>query len=387
MRWNEYVYQSQLEANRRYQRRMAEKRYGNTQAREKIADRLRNAPEPRDIASGDALNVAYDEINDPRVYAKALKSAGVTIGGKVIRDIPFQYAAAAISTSIHGIMTKGSAPASLKTAEFTPERDELKALAVSIHKKTDVGENPDPADLTRAWRWSRRPRRRSTPPTSANSRERTEATKYLKALHGLLRMMETPAIDLLLAGAEKRPEATLGQLLMFMQAYNLRFGPATTPRQREVYDLLYPKLVAVRSEVAPALGGAAAPATTPPAGPEGAAAGEVFSGMTARDLKRPRAAGAPRAGRRVPGGATASQTPIPRAAYAAGPVRGIKTAAASVARTDAAGRIRHAVPHRGYFSIGTGPHRGNREEGKTRAGETPAAPSRPIGDGGQGQCP
>ena len=284
MQWNQYVYQSQLEANHRYQRRMAEKRYGNAQAREKIAERLRNDPEPRDIHSGDALNAAYDEINDPRVYAKALAGAKVKIGGQAIRDIPFQYAAAAISTSIHQILTKGSAPAPLKTPDFAPERTQLQALAVAIHKKTDVGENPDPADITKALSLVEAAETKTERVYPANSRQRTESLKYLKALHGLLRMMETPAINLLLSGAEKRPEATLGELMMFMQAYNLRFGPATTPRQREVYDSLYPKLVSLRSQVAPALAGSR---PTPAAGPDSSEAPEVFSGMSAQDLKRP----------------------------------------------------------------------------------------------------
>ena len=50
MRWNQYMYQSQLEANRRYQQRMAREKYGNDQAREQIADRLRNNPDASDIA-------------------------------------------------------------------------------------------------------------------------------------------------------------------------------------------------------------------------------------------------------------------------------------------------------------------------------------------------
>ena len=52
---------------------------------------------------------------------------------------------------------------------------------------------------------------------------------------------------------EKRPDATLGELLGFMNAFNLRFGPATTPKQKEVYDSLYPKLVDLRNQIAPAL--------------------------------------------------------------------------------------------------------------------------------------
>src|SRR5262249_3828940 len=127
----------------------------------------------------------------------------------------------------------------------------------------------------------------------ANSHDRNEAMKYLKSVHGLLRMMETPAVNLLLAGVEKHPNATLGELMTFMNGFNLRFGRATTPRQREVYDMLYPKPVKLRSDVAPAL----ASAPSPPSGSSAMDAGEIFSGMSTQDLKKrsaPPATPAPR---------------------------------------------------------------------------------------------
>ena len=38
-----------------------------------------------------------------------------------------------------------------------------------------------------------------------NSQERRDAEKYIKALYGLASMLETPAVNVLLAGVEKRP--------------------------------------------------------------------------------------------------------------------------------------------------------------------------------------
>ncbi len=38
--------------------------------------------------SGDALNVAVDEIDDPRVYGRALEGSKAKIGGETIRNIP-----------------------------------------------------------------------------------------------------------------------------------------------------------------------------------------------------------------------------------------------------------------------------------------------------------
>jgi hypothetical protein len=267
---------------------MAERRLGNAQARAQIADRLRNAPEPRDVHSGDALNVAFDEINDPRIYTKALASSKVTLGGDTIRDIPFRYAAAAISTSIHQI-TQGGPPPSLMTPVFATELADLKTVGAAIRAKTDEGESPDTADVNKALKMIEGLEDKAEKTYPANSRERNESMRYLKALHALLRMLETPAINLLLSGVEKRPDATLGELLTFMNAFNLRFGPATTPRQRQVYDTLYPKLVKLRNDIAPAL--AAAPSA--PRAPSGLEAGEIFSGASTEDLKKRAAPSAP----------------------------------------------------------------------------------------------
>ena len=128
----------------------------------------------------------------------------------------------------------------------------------------------------------------------ANSRHRNESMKYLKSLHGLLRMMETPAINLLLAGVEKRPEATLGELMMFMQAYNLRFGPATTPRQRAGLRHALPE-----ARDAPVRGRPRTGQHRPDPGDQARRlrGGEIFSGMSTKDLKRPAPPAPPAPGR------------------------------------------------------------------------------------------
>ena len=40
----------------------------------------------------------------------------------------------------------------------------------------------------------------------------------------------------------------MGDLVAFMHAYNLRFGPATSERQIEIYSRLVPPLTAIRDE-------------------------------------------------------------------------------------------------------------------------------------------
>jgi hypothetical protein len=279
IRWNQYVYESQLAANRAARERMARRQLGTIQAQDQIYRRLRDNPESRDIVRGDALNVAMDEINDPRVYSRALEGAKVKIGGEVIRDIPFQYAAAAITTSFHQV-SQGPPPAVLLKPEYEANRTALKALGQEIRKQIEDGGMPDPENVGKALTLINALEAQVDKTLPRNSRDRVETDRYLKSLHGLLGMLQTPAIHVLLSGVENRPEATLGDLLTFMNAFNLRFGPADTLRQRQIYDSLYPKLDTLRDQIAPLL------ATTSPTKPEGNEAGEFFSGMSYEDLQK-----------------------------------------------------------------------------------------------------
>jgi len=59
---------------------------------------------------------------------------------------------------------------------------------------------------------------------------------------GLTKMLHSPRIDEILAELEKYDGTTIGDLLAFMQAFNLRFAPANSFRQRQIYLRLYPTL-------------------------------------------------------------------------------------------------------------------------------------------------
>jgi hypothetical protein len=279
MRWNEYMHEVQMNSGRILQKRREERRERNLNLSDAIQKRLRDNPEPRDVLRGDALNVAFDEIDDPRVYVKALQGAKVRIGGEKIRNIPFRYAAAAITVGIHQLAT-GTLPTPLLRPDFEADREALKALDQQIFEQIADDKDPDPATVKKLLAAIYAIEEKAAKILPNNSLERKQADKYLKALHGLVVMLKTPAIDDIVAGVEKRPDATLGELLSFMNAFNLRFGVASTPQQQEVYRFLYPKLVELRDQVAPAL------ATSAPPQPRGTAAEDFFSVLSYDDLQK-----------------------------------------------------------------------------------------------------
>src|SRR5262249_19607715 len=65
----------------------------------------------------------------------------------------------------------------------------------------------------------------------------------------ILDLMEHPDIRPAILELRKLTDTRVGNLLGFMNAFNLRFGPATTPKQRQVYSQLYEILDATRDRV------------------------------------------------------------------------------------------------------------------------------------------
>ena len=257
MRWNQYMYESTKESERNYHALMAKKEAKDKTNGETVRTRLRDNPNSYDITSGNALNVVLVELTNPGLFPKAVDYGGkMKLGGETIRDIPFQYASAAITVSVHQL-TQGGPPAALKGDEFGPDRDKLKALAAELRKEGEELGTPKPETIKKAKDQIMATKAKAEATLPKNSQELRDAEKYIKALYGLASMLETPAVNVLLAGVEKRPDATLGDLLGFMTSYNLRFGASDTPRQREIYLTLYPMLVKLRNDLGPAPGSAA----------------------------------------------------------------------------------------------------------------------------------
>jgi hypothetical protein len=279
MQYNEYMYLSTQNETAKHHALLAGQQADNINAQRQIHAKLRDHPDQHDIYMGDALNVAVEEIEDPRVYSKNLNKARVTIGGKLVRDVPFRYAPACITTTIHDLV-QGPPPAPLMAPEFDEDRAAFKALAKEIRKSIDKGETPDPETVKKALAVVKAAVAKADQILPRNTKDRNDADKYLKSLNGLLGMIQSPALNVILAGVENHPEATLGELLAFMSAYELRFGQAKTQPERLAYDKLYPLLVDLRDEVAPAL------AESPPLKADPAAVGEFYSQMSYADLQR-----------------------------------------------------------------------------------------------------
>jgi hypothetical protein len=65
----------------------------------------------------------------------------------------------------------------------------------------------------------------------------------------LSRILNDSGMKRFLEKLQDNQERTIGELIAFMDSYNLRFGPTTTDRQLEIYTRLVPLLTAIRDSV------------------------------------------------------------------------------------------------------------------------------------------
>ena len=73
--------------------------------------------------------------------------------------------------------------------------------------------------------------------------------RYFTTMASLSRLLNDSGSKEFLDLLKNDEERTVGNLIAFMDAYNLRFGPATSERQLQVYRMLVPVLTSIRDQV------------------------------------------------------------------------------------------------------------------------------------------
>ena len=241
LRWNQYMYLSQQHANTMYQKRLRAAHMRVDRANTAIEDRLRNHPEERDITDGDALEALVDAILNPSAGV-SLSTIKTPLKSDLIQEIPFRVASEGVTICIDQMTMNEQWPLALRVDAFKPEREALcKAVTLALEedKKGDL-EPKTVENVQAAIDRLRNKFNELVPPTSPDY---IPAHDTIKAMAGLAKMLYSPKIEEILAELEDYGGTTLGELLAFMQAYNLRFAKANSFRQRRIYMKLYPMLL------------------------------------------------------------------------------------------------------------------------------------------------
>ncbi len=249
IRWNEYVYLSQREATREYFARRNAAIAKDKNSYDALMKRIQESPTAHDVETGDALNAALDQLSDPRIHSSTLRMADAPVSSRSIRDIPFRNAAEAVTFSLSQLKASSQWPPVLLEPRFASERAEFEALVDSIRKENSENGQISPGTLSKLRAVISRLKDKLTVNPLEDTAENQEALKFIKTVTALARLLEKPEIDEVLNELKKIEKTSIGNLLAFMHTFNLRFAPATTPRQREVYTELYPVLAQTRDRI------------------------------------------------------------------------------------------------------------------------------------------
>ncbi|HKI19002.1 MAG TPA: hypothetical protein VKA15_14035 [Isosphaeraceae bacterium] len=242
MRWNQYAYLSHLEQTRNYHARLQAELARVNKAQAGIYDRLRNHPETRDITDGDALNVLLDILLNPATLGSSLRMIKTPLKPEVIRDIPFEVASEGMTLCLNQMTLNNEQwPLALRVEAFRPERERLKQ-AVSVALKEDEKGTIEPRTIEAVQAAIDQLRFKFEKLVPQSDPDYVPAQQTIKAMAGLTKMLYSPTLEQIIAELEDYQGTTVGDLLSFMQAFNLRFAPANSFRQRQIYMKLYPML-------------------------------------------------------------------------------------------------------------------------------------------------
>jgi hypothetical protein len=248
IRWNQYVYLSQLEGTREYYARRDANLAKDRSAYDALLKRLREHPTAAEVENGDALNLILDDLSDPRIHTSALRMADTPIEAKTIQEIPFRNAVEAVTFSLSQLKAATHWPGVLQDSRFAAERAEFETTVDELKKDSSDGQ-VSPETVKKLRDLSSRLKEKLTAMPLEDTAANQEALKFIKTLAALTRMLEKPEIEQVLAELKKIEKTSVGNLLAFMHTFNLRFAPTTTPRQKQVFQELYPILVQTRDRI------------------------------------------------------------------------------------------------------------------------------------------
>ncbi len=263
-RFNDYVAKAALESNYMYNARKSAQIQHNKAMYNERQRKVRENPDRIDIEKGDALNAAVDDLNNPKIGPSAMRAAKAPVPASLIASVPFVYASERVTFMLDDLRSSVKWPEVFEDKRFADDEKAFDKIRDRVRSEADEGE-VNPRTLRDANRFLDSLRSRLETRPLADPLDQKDAMNFVTSCTYLLGLLQKPDIRPALADLRKVSDTTVGNLLGFMHAYNLRFSAATTPKERQAYQQLYAILDQTRDEVLAAaqIGGATGGKTNP----------------------------------------------------------------------------------------------------------------------------
>ncbi len=271
VKWNTALRARQL-VLREDRRKEANKREGERKER----------VEQLNLRDGTTLNDLLYQVLDADPAAAKSARVKAPLSPSAIREIPFEWDSEAITICIDQLTATAELPGPLADPKYADERNALhSSVQRALEEDASGSVSPETSKLINEAVASYRSKFLKT--SSDFQEGYQDSLDYFTTLASLTRLLNDPSMKAFLTKLDDGEERTVGDLVAFMHAQNLCFGPATAERQIEIYTRLLPALKTIRNE-------AQAEKTTPSA-PDRTGAGlksaakEAFKGMRWGELE------------------------------------------------------------------------------------------------------
>jgi hypothetical protein len=210
---------------------------------------LRDTPTPQQIANGDALNQAVRDLSDPRLGSSTVRAANAPVEAKLIAEVPFENSSERVTIMLDQLRTAFKWPEVFDEERFANDKRRFDDVVYRLRKEDEEGEISEKT-LREAKALVNDLRTKITVQPLRDEDDQKQALKFLNACTALIGLLNKPDTRAALAELRKVPkDTTIGNLLGFMHAYNLRFAPSTTIKQRQIYQQLFETLDQTRDQI------------------------------------------------------------------------------------------------------------------------------------------
>jgi hypothetical protein len=248
IRFNEYVYQATREAARLYAARRDQRIAKNRSLYDARQRQLRESPTARDVELGDALNAAVADLSDPRIGRSSVRAVKAHVPASLIAEVPFLKAAERVTFMLDDLRSAVKWPEVFEDPRFANDQKTFDDLLTRLREEAYGGDLSD-ATLRDARGFVKDLRGRLETQPLKDPGDQKEAMRFVTSAGSLLGLLDKADIRPAILELRKVQDTTIGNLLGFMNVYNLRFGPATTPKARQVYIQLYEILDKTRDQI------------------------------------------------------------------------------------------------------------------------------------------
>ena len=199
---------------------------------------LRETPGKREIENGDALNQAVQDLSDPRLGSSALRAAKASVPASLIADVPFQNASERVTFMLNQLRAAAKWPKAFDEPRFASDKKLFEDIVTRIRKEDEDGD-VSPKTLREARQLIKNLRDKLTAEPLQDEDDQAAVSRFLNASTALVGLLEKPDVRAALAQLRNVKDTSLGNLLGFMHAFNLRFGAATTLKEKNAYSALW----------------------------------------------------------------------------------------------------------------------------------------------------